>query len=114
MTNAFSKEIFPDGTIIDDWFHGDTLPTLDSLGKQYLITDYGIFPDGKIYTEQFQALIDLIHANGGGVIVIPSGTFYSGSLFFKQGVNLYVQENGTLKGSDDVSDYKLLTTRIRG
>lgn len=40
-------EFFPDGTPIDDWFYDTTAPELSSLGKPYLLTDYGILPDGQ-------------------------------------------------------------------
>ena len=105
-------EFFPDGTPIDKWFYNADIPELRELGKKYVITEYGIYDDGKIYTRQFQGLIDLVSENGGGVIVVPKGTYYSGALFFKQGVNLYVEEDGTLKGSDDISDYPVMKTRI--
>lgn len=45
---------------------------------------------------------------------MPAGTYLTGSLFFKQGVNLYISKGGTLKGSDDISDYKICETRIEG
>lgn len=44
------KELFPDGTPIDDWFYDIHIPDLSELGKQYVLTDYNIFDDGKIYT----------------------------------------------------------------
>lgn len=56
----------------------------------------------------------MAHENGGGVIVVPEGTYRTGSLFFRQGVNLYVEEGGVLKRSDDISDYELKMTRIEG
>lgn len=108
------KEFFPDNTPIDAWFYETKVPSLEELGKPYVLTDYGIADDGKIYTKEIQALIDTAHTQGGGVIVVPSGTFMTGALFFKQGVNLYVCEGGTLKGSDDIGDYELLMTRIEG
>lgn len=108
------KELFPDGTPIDDWFYDIHIPDLSELGKQYVLTDYNIFDDGKIYTEEIQGLIDKAAQNGGGVIVVPAGTYMTGSLFFKQGVNLYIKKGGILKGSDDVSDYTLCQTRIEG
>lgn len=108
------KEFFPDNTPIDAWFYETKVPSLEELGKPYVLTDYGVADDGKIYTKEIQALIDTAHTQGGGVIVVPSGTFMTGALFFKQGVNLYVCEGGTLKGSDDISDYELLMTRIEG
>lgn len=107
-------EFFPDGTPIDNWFYDTVRPTLSELGTQYVLTEYNIFDDGKIYTEQIQALIDTAHKNGGGVIVVPKGTYMSGALFFRQNVHLYITDGGTLKGSDDISDYPVCQTRIEG
>ncbi|MBE5949415.1 MAG: exopolygalacturonase [Lachnospiraceae bacterium] len=107
-------EFFPDKTPIPEWFYNTDIPELKDMGTQYVLTQYNILDDGKIHTQEIQALIDTAHANGGGVIVVPAGTYMTGSLFFKQGVNLYVAEGGVLKGSDDISDYELMMTRIEG
>lgn len=48
------------------------------------------------------------------MIVIPKGTFLTGALFFRQGVDLYIEEDGVLLGSDDISDYPICDTRIEG
>jgi len=114
LKNTHPVEYFPDGTPIDSWFYDTTVPTLDELGKQYVLTDYNILDDGKFHTQEIQAVIDTCAENGGGVVVVPSGVFLTGSLFFKQGVNLYVAEGGMLRGSDDISDYPLLDSRIGG
>ena len=111
---AVQGEVFPDGTPIDAWFYDTKVPALEELGKQYVLTQYNILDDGKVHTEEIQKLIDTAAQEGGGVIVVPAGTYLTGSLFFKQGVNLYVAEGGTLKGSDDVSDYMVCETRIEG
>ena len=108
------KEFFPDGTPIDDWFYDTRVPELEKLGTQYLITDYGVSSDGRIYTSEIQSIIDTAAANGGGVIVVPEGEYYSGALYFKQGVHLYVSRGGVLKGSDDVTDYPVCVTRMEG
>ena len=55
------SDIFPDGTPVDGWFHNTSIPELTKLGKQYIITDYGIHDDGRIYTDNFQKLIDLVY-----------------------------------------------------
>ena len=112
--NERIKDVFPDGTPIEEWFYDIEVPALESLGKQYDITEYGVFDDGKIHTQELQNLIDRIHAEGGGVMVVPKGTYRTGALFFKQGVNLYVETDGVLKGSDDISDYPVCETRIEG
>ncbi|MBQ8555388.1 MAG: exopolygalacturonase [Clostridia bacterium] len=108
------QEFFPDGTPIGAWFYDTSVPALAELGKPYIATDYGVADDGQVHTQAFQALIDRIAQEGGGVLVIPAGTYLSGSLFFRQGVSLYVCEGGVLKGSDDISDYAVLPTRIEG
>ena len=108
------EEYFPDGTRIDQWFYELRIPKLEELGKQYVLTEYGIFDDGRIYTKEIQSLIETVHKEGGGVIVVPPGTYMTGSLFFKQGVHLYVSEGGILKGSSEISDYALKQTRIEG
>lgn len=59
-------------------------------------------------------MIDDVAQAGGGVIVVPSGTYITGALYFKNRVNLYIEENGVLMGSDDISDYPVCVTRIEG
>lgn len=107
------KEFFPDGTPISDWFFQADMPQLDQLGKQYRLDEYGVPQDGQIHTAEIQRVIDLC-AEQGGVVVIPKGVWRSGSLYFKQGTNLYVEEGGVLLGSDNIADYDLKTTRIEG
>ena len=109
-----TQEFFPDGTPIDEWFYQTQLPTLSTLGKPYIATEYGIKADGKVYTQAFQSLIDKMASAGGGVLVIPQGVYCSGALFFKQGVHLYVEKGGTLMASDDISDFPVCKTRIEG
>lgn len=109
------QDKFPDGKLIPDWFRNNEKVDVSSLGKQYRITDYGIVNDStKLQTAQIQEVIDLAAKNGGGVIVIPEGTFLSGSLFFKPKTHLYLEENAVLKGSDDISHFPVVMTRMEG
>ncbi len=104
------NEFFPDGTKIDPWFYDTDLPALSSLGKRYVLKA----ESGSVCTEKIQNMINEAHGAGGGVIVIPEGTYFSGALFFKDGVNLYIEKGGVLKGSAKISDYPLIETRIEG
>lgn len=73
---------FPDGSAVPAWFNDARQPELKGLGKQDVVTDHGVVNDStKIETEKLQAVIDLAASNGGGVVVIPEGTYLSGSLF---------------------------------
>lgn len=110
-----AQEKFPDGTEIPRWFDDYEIRKINNLGKQYVITDYGVVNDStKVQTEAIQAVIDKASARGGGVICIPEGTFLSGSLFFKPNTHLYMQKGATLKGSDDISDFAVIDTRLEG
>ncbi|MCM1356510.1 MAG: glycosyl hydrolase family 28 protein [Staphylococcus sp.] len=106
---------FPDGTAVPEWFNSTSVPSPDKLGKKYVITDYGVLNDSTcLQTKAIQAIIDKAAKDGGGVIVVPEGTFLTGSLFFKPGTHLYLSKGGKLKGSDAISNYEIIKTRLEG
>ena len=35
-------ETWPDGTVMDEWFKDTTKVDLGKLGRQYVLTDYGV------------------------------------------------------------------------
>ncbi|MDE6022411.1 MAG: exopolygalacturonase, partial [Muribaculaceae bacterium] len=83
-TSASDFKTFPDGSPVPQWFNDTSLPDLSGLGKSYVVTDFGVKQDSTIIqTDALQNVIDQAANDGGGVIVIPEGTFLSGSLFFK-------------------------------
>lgn len=116
ISNALSaQDLFPDGTPIPDWFREISPTQIDKLGKKYKITDYGIKQDSTfIQTKEIQNLIDKAHQEGGGVIIIPKGTYLTASLFFKQGTHLHLEKGAVLKGSDNINDFPVVMTRIEG
>ena len=109
------QELWPDGTPISEWFSDTSRVDVSKLGKRYVVTDYGVKNySEQVQTEKIQAVIDRCANEGGGVIVIPRGFVVSGSLFFKQGTHLLIEEHGELRGSDRIRDYKILKTRLEG
>jgi polygalacturonase len=83
--------------------------------KHYVITDYGAVADGTtLNTAAIQKAIDTATAAGGGVLEIPKGTFLSGAIFLKKGVELYLDEGAVLLGSQNIEDYPKQMTRIEG
>lgn len=107
-------DTFPDGKHITSWFTNNIDININQFGKKYTITDYGVINDSSIVqTDKIQNIIDQA-SQSGGVIIIPEGTFMTGALFFKPGTHLHIQKNGVLKGSDDISDYPVIDTRIEG
>lgn len=112
---ARSGERWPDGQPIDRWFADTALTAPHGLGNRYVITDFGVLKDSTlVQTKAIQRVIDEASDRGGGVVVIPDGTFLSGSLFIRKGVNLQVEAGGKLKGSDRIEDFPIMETRIEG
>uniref|UniRef100_F4CED3 Glycoside hydrolase family 28 n=1 Tax=Sphingobacterium sp. (strain 21) TaxID=743722 RepID=F4CED3_SPHS2 len=107
--------LFPDGTKIPKWFSDTSKVPLEKLGKPYVITDFGVSADSTIVqTKAIQQVIDRAAENGGGVIIVPKGTFMSGALFFKPKTHLYVADRAVLKGSDNIADYPKIPSRMEG
>jgi len=76
--------------------------------SEYIITAYGAIADGATKnTEAIQRAIDEASEAGGGKVVVPSGTFVTGSIFLKSNVNLHLTQGATLLGSGDSTDYPL-------
>lgn len=112
---VLGQEKFPDGTPIPDWFRKNDIVNINSLGTKYNILEHGVVNDSTLLqTAKLQAIIDRASENGGGVIIIPRGTFLSGALFFKPKTHLHLEEGAVLKGSDDISNFPIINTRIEG
>ena len=108
-------ETWPDGTVMDAWFMEKGRVDVNALGRQYVLTAYGVLAGSTdVQTQQIQAVIDRCAQEGGGVVVVPTGTFKTGALFFKQGTHLHLSEGAVLLGSERIIDFSILTTRIEG
>lgn len=117
--SAFPQKIganqFPDGTKISSWFTDTSKVHLNQLGNQFVITRYGVRQDSMVVqTAAIQRTIDEASKSGGGVIVIPKGTFLSGALFFKPNTHLHLTDGAVLKGSDDITNYPIMPSRMEG
>lgn len=75
--------------------------------KTFLITDFGAkadTPDEPCH-EAINQAITQCSLQGGGKVVIPTGTFYTGPITLKSNVNLHIEEGATLKFLTDQSLY---------
>jgi polygalacturonase len=87
-----------------------------TIGKTiYPVNAYGAAGDGKTMDgPAIQKAIDDCAKKGGGVVVFKPGSYLSGSLFLKEGVELRIDKAVILKGSQRFEDYPLIDTRIAG
>ena len=56
-------------------------------------------------TAAIQAAVDAVSAAGGGTVVLPAGTFLSGTIVLTSRVTLHLARGAVLLGSPDVADY---------
>ena len=71
------------------------------------IRDYGANGDGKtVNTTAIQKAIDACSASGGGRVVVDGGTYSTGTVILKSGVELHIEANAVLLGSPDWRDWK--------
>ena len=77
------------------------------MNNTYVITDYGVIPnDTALQTGKIQAVLDLCKT-GGGTVVIPAGTFHTGSLRLWSDTTVYLKSGANLVGSDEREDYEV-------
>jgi hypothetical protein len=72
----------------------------------YNIVDYGAKGDAiTVNTESIQKAIDHCFFNGGGTVLVPNGTFITGTIHLKNNVALYLDVTAVLKGIGDLGSY---------
>ena len=62
----------------------------------------------------FQSAIDDCSNNGGGMVLIPSGYYYTGPITIKSNVNLHVSEGAYVQFSKSKDEYPLIWTEYEG
>lgn len=82
--------------------------------KTFNVKNYGAKGNGKtIDTKAIQSAIDDASKAGGGLVELDAGTYISGSIFLKDNVELHLNHGATIKGSDNILDYKSGGTRYQ-
>ncbi len=83
--------------------------------KVFDITNYGAKGDGIFNnTEVFKNAILLCSQNGGGVVLVPKGKFFTGPIHLESNINLHIEEGGEIVFSANPSDYPLVLTSFEG
>ncbi len=89
--------------------------TISKDSKEFNVMDYGAVADGKtVTTAAIQKAIDAAYENGGGCVVVPQGNYLTGALFFKNGVDLNINEGATLVSTVNSDDFPMISTRFEG
>lgn len=77
-----------------------------SFAQTYNILDFGAKTDTTfLNTKVIQSAIDKCHSKGGGEVIVPAGTYYTGTLLLKSNVYLNLMAGAVLQGSYNPMDY---------
>ena len=81
---------------------------LNANAAVYSIDTYGAVGDGRtLNTRAIQKTIDVCREKGGGVVLIPAGTYVTGVLQLFSNIHLMLENGAVLKGSSNLQDYYL-------
>jgi polygalacturonase len=88
---------------------------LNPAATVYLVTDYGAVGDSSTDNQAaFQKAIDAAGAAGGGRVEIPPGTYLTGPIKLRSGVDLHADAASVIKFSRNFADYPLVYTDAVG
>lgn len=83
--------------------------------KKYRVADYGAKADGIFdNTKAFKEAIQACSKNGGGIVVVPAGKYYTGPIHLENNVNLHLEEGSEIIFSTKPSDYPIVHTSFEG
>lgn len=79
------------------------------------VREYGARGDGETPdTRAIQAAIDACARAGGGTVLVPSGSYVTGSLSLRSHITFRLESGATLLGSTDANDYPIAAGRWEG
>lgn len=98
-----------------EWMDGIGSKQVPPSEKIYNVSEFGAVSDTAILsTKAIQSAIDLCSSKGGGMVTFSPGTYCTGTIYLKSGVNLNIPEGVELYGSQDINQYPLIRTRVAG
>ncbi len=76
------------------------------MRREFNILQYEASEGGQdLCTEAIQKAIDACADAGGGRVIVPAGTFLTGTVLLKDNVTLHLEKNAVLLGSPWIRDY---------
>ncbi len=79
------------------------------------IVKYGAVADGlTLNTDAINKAIDACNKKGGGVVLVPGGSWVTGPIVLKSNVNLHIVQDAIVQFTTDFSQFKLVATNWEG
>ena len=81
----------------------------------YNVLDYGALADGIFdNTLAFKKAIETCSQNGGGIVLVPNGNFFTGPIHLESNVNFHLSEGTQILFSTNSKDFPLVQTSFEG
>jgi polygalacturonase len=75
--------------------------------KMFNIIDFGAKPNSKfVNTNAINTAIAACNKAGGGIVLVPSGTFLSGTINLLSNIDFHLEIGAVIKGSDNLKDFE--------
>ena len=113
---ALFLPLFSIGTPALDWASKVGATSFPSGTKVFSINNYGIKANdtSKLASPAIQKAIDDCSKKGGGIVSFAPGIYKMGAIFLKENVQLKIDKDVVILGSQNFADYPEIDTRIAG
>ena len=102
----FSIKTFSQTISAPSWTKKVGARSFPNSQKIYYANNFGANNDPvKINTNFIQNAIDVCASNGGGIVAFRPGTYVTGAIFLKNNVNLRIDKDVVILGSQNFDDY---------
>jgi polygalacturonase len=84
--------------------------------RAFSVRDWGAVDGGEtVNTEAISRAVEACHESGGGTVLIPAGTWFTGPIHLRSNVNLHLEKNALVRFSTRPADYlPVIFTRWEG
>ena len=83
--------------------------------KTYSVVDFGAVADGVFNNSKaFEKAIKVCSENGGGIVLVPNGKYFTGPIQLEDNVNFHLEEGAEILFSTNPNDYPLVHTSFEG
>ena len=81
----------------------------------YNVSDFGAVSDGVFDNSlAFKKAIETCSQNGGGVVLVPQGNYFTGPIHLENNVNFHLSEGTQILFSTNSKDYPIVQTSFEG
>jgi len=106
LATAAAMNLMSDSPVLAAQSPSHSATGSDLGARVYNVRDFGAKGDGvALDTAALQSAIDTCTREGGGTVLVPSGTFHIGTVELKSNVTLHIAASGKLLGSADGKQY---------